>query len=111
MTDAEAKGVQVPDDQKKMLSEAQAKLESDSVEALVFATTAKANIDNDVSDAFNIAEQTYSISKGTAEGAIASATQGADLSQANESLKNAEARKAAAKTIQDWYNPSDGPIY
>ncbi|MBN2167840.1 MAG: hypothetical protein JW738_01230 [Actinobacteria bacterium] len=111
LADAEAKGVTIPEDEKKKIDEAQSKLDSDSVEALILATEAKADIDNDVKDAFNLAEQTYNTCKGTAEGVIKNATAGADMTQANQSLQKAEEAKASAKTIQDWYNDTAGPIY
>ncbi|MBN1288881.1 MAG: hypothetical protein JXA49_04510 [Actinobacteria bacterium] len=111
LADAEAKGVTVPEDVKKKLDDAESRVDSDSVEALILATEARADIENDVKDAFNIAEQTYNTCKGTAEGVIKSATAGADMTQANQSLQKAEEAKASAKTIQDWYNETDGPIY
>jgi outer membrane lipoprotein-sorting protein len=111
LADATAKGVQVPDNEKKKIGQAESKLESDSVQALILATEAKTEINSDIQDAFNVAESTYNVCKGTAEGAISTATAGADLTQAKQSLANAEAKKDAAKTIPDWYNPSDGPIY
>lgn len=110
LADAKTKGVEVPQNEQQMIADAQNKLNSDSVEALVLATEAKANIDNDIADAFNLAEQTYNLSKGTAEGAIASATAGSDLTQAKQTLQSADAKKAQAKTIPDYYNPTDGPI-
>ena len=111
LADAKAKGVQVPQDEQQLIQQAESKLKSDSVEALVLATEAKANIDNDIQDAFALAEQTYNTTKGTAQGAISSATAGADLTQAKQSLQTADAKKSQAKTIQDYYNASDGPIY
>ena len=111
LSDAEAKGVKIPDDVKKMLENAEGKQDSDSVNALILATTALADIENDVEDAFNMAEQTYNVAKGAADAAIGRAPQGADLASAKQSLANAEDRKNAARTIEDWYDPKDGPIY
>lgn len=111
LADAKAKGVQIPADEQKLITDAQSNLKSDTVEALVLATEAKADIKNDLKDAFNVAEQTYNVSRGTAEGIVAGAPAGSDLAQAKQSLQNAEAKKAAATTVGDWYSPTDGPIY
>jgi len=108
---ASAKGVKVSDVYKKEIAEAQKKLQSDSTEALVLATDAKANIENDVKDAFAIAEQTFNVARGAAETAMSTAQPGSDLSQAKASLAKADAAKAAAKTIPDWYDATKGPIY
>lgn len=111
LAEAQTQGVQVNDADVKKVAEAESKLKSDSVQALILATEAKADIRNDIQDAFNVAQQTYETAKSAANAAISSATQGADLSQANQSLQTAATKQAAAKTIQDWYNPTDGPIY
>ncbi|MBU1672342.1 MAG: hypothetical protein KKF41_10370 [Actinobacteria bacterium] len=104
-------GVSVPEDERQLIAEAQGRLGSDPVEALVMATEAKADIQNDVEDQFALAEQTYDVSRGNAEGVIAAAPAGTDVAGANQSLQTAAARKSAAKTIPDWYNPTSGPIY
>lgn len=111
LADAEDKGVAIPEDVKSKIDKAESTLKSDSVEALILATEAKADISNDVNDAFNLAEQTYNICRGTAEGVIKNAPAGTDMSKANQSLENAEKAKGSAKTIQDWYNDTEGPIY
>jgi len=111
LADAKAKGVKVPGGELKKISEAESELKKDSVNALILATAAKADIDNDIQDAFNIAEQTYNTAKGAAETAMNNAPAGTDFAQAKQSIANADAKKAQAKTIQDYYNPTDGPIY
>lgn len=111
LEDAKAKSVQVSEDDQKLITTAQNEQKSAPVQALIDATIAKARIEDDVKDAFNVAEQTCNTAQGAAKTVIAAAPQGTDLTQANQSLANAEAKKAAAKTISDWYNPTDGPIY
>lgn len=111
LANAEAKGVNIPADEQQQIADAESRLKSDSVEALVMATEAKADIQNDVDDQFALAEQAYNVSKGNAQGIIAAAPAGTDVTQANQSLQTAESKKAAAKTIPDWYNPTDGPIF
>lgn len=111
LADANAKGVKVPDADEKKIGAAEAALKKDSVNALILATQAKANIDNDINDAFAIADQTLSTASGAAQAAMSNAPAGTDFAQAKQSLANADAKKAQAKTIQDYYNPTDGPIY
>lgn len=111
LADAKAKGVPVPEEDEKLISKAEAEVESDPLSALVNATVAMARIEDDVKDAFNVAEQTFATALGAAKAVISKAPEGTDLSQANQSLANAEAKKGSAQTIPDWYNPSDGPIY
>jgi uncharacterized protein YceK len=109
--DAKAKGVDIPADEMKSLTTAEGELSSNPLQAVVDASMAKANFDNDIKDAFNVANQTYSTALGAAQTAIKTAVAGSDLTQANQSVANAQAKKAAAKTINDYYNPTDGPIY
>lgn len=111
LEDAEAKGVSVQEEDEKLVATAESKMDSDPVAALTDATVALSRIEDDVKDAFNVAEQTYATAYGAAQTVMKGAPEGTDLAQANQSAANAEARKAAAKTIPDWYNPSDGPIY
>lgn len=108
---AKANGVLIPENEQKNISAAESALKSDSIQALILATTAKANIDNDIQDAFNLAEQTYNVAKGAAQTAISKAPAGTNLTQANQSLATAATKASQAKTIGDWYNPTDGPIY
>jgi hypothetical protein len=111
LASAKAKGVQVPGSEQNKIPEAEKALKTDSVQALILATEAKAEIVMDISDAFGLAEQTYNVSRGAAETAISKAPASTNLTQANQSIATADARKAAAKTVGDWYNSSDGPIF
>src|SRR5450756_1225344 len=76
---AKANGVLIPENEQKNISAAESALKSDSIQALILATTAKANIDNDIQDAFNLAEQTYNVAKGAAQTAISKAPAGTNL--------------------------------
>ncbi|MBU1670576.1 MAG: hypothetical protein KKF41_15980 [Actinobacteria bacterium] len=111
LEDAKAKGVQVSEDDTKLITTAQGELDSAPVQALIDATIATARIEDDVKDAFAVAQGTYNTALGAAKTVIAAAPAGTDLVQANQSVANAEAKATAAKTIPDWYNATDGPIY
>jgi hypothetical protein len=104
-------GVQIPENDQKLIEQAESELAKDSVNALIHATTAKANIQNDVQDAFNVAQSTYNTAKGAAETAISKAPEGTDLTQARQSLAQGDEKASSAKTIDDWYNASSGAIY
>jgi len=103
--------VQVPADETKQITDAESALKSNSTQALILATTAKADIQNDIQDAFNSAQATYNTAKGAAQTAISKAPAGTNLTQANQSIATAQTKASQAKTIGDWYNPTDGPIY
>ena len=111
LAEAKTKGVTIPADEEKTLTAAEGELKSNPLQALVDASMAKANIDNDIKDAFNVANQTYTTAKGAAQSAIKTAVAGSDLAAANASLASAEAAKAKATTIALYYNPTTGPIY
>jgi hypothetical protein len=111
LADAKAKGVPVPADEQAMLTKAEGELKTQPLLAVVDAAMAKANIDNDIKDAFNVANKTYDTALGAAQSAIKSAVPGTDLTQANASLASAQAAKTKAVTIPDYYNPTSGPIY
>lgn len=108
---AKAQGVQIPASEQKKLSDAETALKKDSVNALILAVEARADIQNDIQDAFNNAKSTYNTAVGGANTAISRAPAGTNLAQAKQSLANADAKSKSAKTIADWYNPTDGPIY
>jgi len=111
LADANANGVKVPANEQKKISDAESKVSSSSLEALVLAVEAKEDINNDINDAFNVAQGTYNAAAAAAQSAINSAPAGTDLTQAEQSLQNAKTKQAQAKTISDWYSPTDGPIY
>ena len=111
LASANTAGVQIPASEQKKLNDAQTSLKKDSVQALILAVEARANIQNDVQDAFNNAKSTYNTAVGAANTTISKAPAGTNLTQAKQSLANADARSKSAKTIADWYNPTDGPIY
>ena len=111
LADAKAKGVPIPADEQAMLTKAEGEIKTNPLLAVVDAAMAKANIDNDIKDAFEVANKTYETALGAAQSAIKSAVAGTDLAQANASLASAQAAKAKAVTIPDYYNPTSGPIY
>lgn len=108
---AKSLGVEVPADELNLIAKAEAALDSNSTEALILATEAKANIENNIDDAFARAKETYNTAKGAAETVISRAPAGTNLDEAKRSLASAEEKANAAKTIEDWYNASSGPIY
>jgi hypothetical protein len=109
LAEAATKGVQVPASEANDIGAAQKKLDSDSVSALILATTAKANIQNDINDAFSLAQQTYNAAKSAAQASINGAAAGSDLTKAKATLASADTKASAAKTLGDWY-AADGPI-
>lgn len=111
LQNAEAKGVKLPDEDGKLVAKAEEELGSNPIQAVIDASTAKANIDDDIREAFDLAEGTYATARGAAQTAMNKAVDGSDMSKANQSLQAAEAKKAQAKTIASYYDPSDGPIY
>lgn len=104
-------GVKIPESEQKGIASAESQLKSNSVQALILATEAKANINNDIQDAFNTAKATYNTALGAAQTIIKTAPAGTNLTQANQSLAKAQAKAASAKTINDWYDPANGAIY
>jgi hypothetical protein len=108
---AAAKGVKIPESEQKKIAEAESQLSKNSINALILATEAKADIQNDIQDAFNTAQATFDTARGAAQTAISKAPAGTDLTAANQSLAQGETKAAAAKTIDDWYNPTTGAIF
>lgn len=111
LASANEAGVKVVQGDQDKISQAEKELKSDSVKALILATEAKADIQNDVQDAMNTAEATYNTAKGAAETAISKAPAGTNLTQAQQSLAAGDEKAKSAKTMDDWYNPSSGAIY
>lgn len=108
---AKQMGVQVPAADQAKIASAEQKLKSDSVQALILATEAKANINNDIQDAVNAAKATFDTAYGAAQTIIQKAPAGANMAQAQQSLAQAKAKSEQAKTMDQWYNPSEGAIY
>lgn len=108
---ANADGVKVPENESSQIAKAEAALKNNSVQALILSTEAKANIENDITDAFNLAQSTYDVAKGAAQTIISKAPAGTNLTQANQSIATGDQKAAAAKTIDDWYNATSGAIY
>jgi uncharacterized protein YceK len=111
LAQAKDKGVTIPADEQKMLTNAENEVKASPMQAVIDASMAKANFDNDINDAFNVANQTYNTAYGAAQTAIKGAAAGTDLTQANQSLANAQTKKSQATTIAQYYNATDGPIY
>lgn len=108
---ADAKGVNVPQDEKDLIGKAEEELGNDPLQALIDAGEAKVLIEKETKDAFDIANQIFKNSIAAARGVINGAAAGTDMTEAKKSLETANARKAQAKTLQDIYDPADGPVY
>ncbi|MHB8896046.1 MAG: hypothetical protein ACYC99_12845 [Candidatus Geothermincolia bacterium] len=108
---AKQAGVQIPAGELAKIASAEKQLNSNSVQALILATEARADINNDIQDAVNTAQATFDTASGAAQTAISKAPAGSDMTQAQQSLATAKAKAAAAKTMDQWYNPSSGAIY
>lgn len=108
---AKQAGVEVSPADLARIASAEKKLDSDSVQALILATEARANINNDIQDAVNQARATFDTAAGAAQTIISRAPAGADVAQAKQSLATAKAKAEQAGTMDDWYNPASGAIY
>jgi len=104
-------GVQIPASEQAKIPAAEKQLKSNSVQALILATEAKANIANDIQDAENTAKATYDTAAGAASTAISKAPAGTNLTQAQQSLATGKTKSSQAKTMDDWYNATSGAIY
>lgn len=108
---AKQAGVEVSPADIARIASAEKKLDNDSVQALILATEARANINNDIQDAVNRARATFDASAGAAQTIISRAPAGADMAQAQQSLATAKTRADQARTMDDWYNPANGAIF
>lgn len=109
--EAKEKGVEIEGSEVALLEKAESETKEDPLQALVDASMVRAYIEKEVREAFDIAKSVFETAKNAAEVIINNAPEGSDMSQAKQSLSNADSRAADAKTLSDWYNPSEGPIF